>query len=75
MKGPIPIEPQHVTYLKRLLIHGNLGLQTRQVEVILDKLLGDLSKVLVAWEGAKAGDPGLGRSRRRRHDIGKNGGD
>jgi hypothetical protein len=64
------IEPR-ATYLKRLFIHGDLRLQTCQVEVILDELLGHLSKVFVARQSAEAGDPGLGRPRRGRHGDGK----
>lgn len=35
-------------YLECLLVHRNLILQTREVEVIFNELLRDLSKVLMA---------------------------
>lgn len=63
------------TYLEGLFVHGNLRLQARQVEVIFDKLLGYLSKVLVPRQSTKARDPGLGRPRRGRHGSGNKGQD
>ena len=46
-------------HLQSFLIHGHLALQTGQVEVILDEILRDLSKVLVADEAAEGCDPRL----------------
>lgn len=40
-------------------IHGNDGAKAGEVEVVLDKVLCDLGKVLVANDIAKTGDPAL----------------
>jgi hypothetical protein len=54
-------------HLQSFLVHGDLALQAGQVEVVLDKVLGDLSKVLVADEAAEGRDPRLGYLAAGRH--------
>jgi hypothetical protein len=46
-------------HLQRLLVHGHLRLQAREVEVILDKVLGNFRKVFVAEQPAERGYPRL----------------
>ena len=52
-------------HLQCLLVHGHLRLQARQVEVVLDEVLRDLSEVLVAEQATEGRDPRLGDLRRR----------
>ena len=44
-------------HLERFLVHGHLCGETRQVEVVFDKVFADFGKVLVAEEGAEGRDP------------------
>jgi hypothetical protein len=61
------------THLQRLFVHGHLGLETREIEIILYKFLRNLGEVLMSEKSTKAGDPRLWYARVCRHDEGRDG--
>lgn len=52
-------------HLHRLLPKWHHGIESCQVEIILDEVLGDLAEVFVSWERAEPADPSQSRRRRR----------
>ena len=63
-------------HLQRFFVHGHLGLEAGQVEVIFDEVFRHFGKVFMAEQGAEGGDPGFGRGgvARGGHGVGEGGG-
>lgn len=53
-------------HLQSLLVEGHQGVQTRQIEVVLDEFFRHLRKVFVTRQAAEPADPGQAVCSRRR---------